>query len=271
MIVLNDQTKIGAILKDKPETLEAIISISPHFNKLRNPVLRKLIASRATIKMASQIGGCSVNDFFEKLRPFGFTVDTTTDSSPQLPTELRSPFVRDLDADKIMELDVRPVIEAGKDPFALIMGKLTQLAPGHIFKLVNSFEPIPLIDLLTKKGFEYHVEHIDENCVVTYFDKKSNEDFVVETQPTENADWDELLHFFGKRIRHTNVRQMEMPLPMHTILEELDGLPDDHALFVYHKRVPVFLLPGLKERRLEYRIREISDTEVHLLIFKKQV
>ena len=67
MLTINANTKIGALLKESPDALEAIISISPKFNKLRNPFLRKVMASRATINMASKVGGCSVNDFFEKL------------------------------------------------------------------------------------------------------------------------------------------------------------------------------------------------------------
>jgi len=55
---------------------------------------------------------------------------------------------------------------------------------------------------------------------------------------------------------------------MHTILEALETLPAEKALFVYHKRIPVFLLPELQERNLSYRVKEISETEVHLLIYK---
>jgi TusA-related sulfurtransferase len=59
-----------------------------------------------------------------------------------------------------------------------------------------------------------------------------------------------------------------MPMPMMTILEALEKLQDDQALFVYHKRIPVFLLPELSERKFDYRIKEISDGEIHLIIFK---
>ena len=56
---------------------------------------------------------------------------------------------------------------------------------------------------------------------------------------------------------------------MLTILEELDKLPADKALYVYHKRIPVFLLPELADRKFGYRIKEIDDGEVRLLIFKE--
>ena len=51
-------------------------------------------------------------------------------------------------------------------------------------------------------------------------------------------------------------------------LEALEKLPASTALFVHHKRIPVFLLPELRDRKFDYRIKEIGEGEVHLLIFK---
>lgn len=64
MMTINANTKIGAILKRHPAALDVIVGISPKFEKLRNPILRKLMAGRASIAMASKIGGCSVDVFF---------------------------------------------------------------------------------------------------------------------------------------------------------------------------------------------------------------
>lgn len=65
-----------------------------------------------------------------------------------------------------------------------------------------------------------------------------------------------------------DVRHMEMPLPMLTILDALDNLSDGEALYVVHKRIPVFLLPELADRKFDYRIKDVADGEVYLLIFK---
>jgi hypothetical protein len=51
-MVITANTKIAAILKSNPAALEAIVSISPKFEKLRNPLLRKLMAGRASVSMA---------------------------------------------------------------------------------------------------------------------------------------------------------------------------------------------------------------------------
>ena len=77
-MTINSNTKIGSILKARPDALEVIISLSPKFEKLRNPFIRKMMANRTSIDAASKIAGCKVNDFFEKLQPLGFEIDTTT-------------------------------------------------------------------------------------------------------------------------------------------------------------------------------------------------
>ena len=72
---INAATKIATLLKHHPDALETIVSISPKFEKLRNPLLRRLLAGRTSIAMASRIGGCKVRDFFEQLKPLKFEVE----------------------------------------------------------------------------------------------------------------------------------------------------------------------------------------------------
>src|SRR5690606_27196399 len=58
IMLINPQTKIATLLKHHPDALETIVMLSPDFKKLRNPILRKLMAGRTSIAMASKIGGC---------------------------------------------------------------------------------------------------------------------------------------------------------------------------------------------------------------------
>lgn len=62
---INPQTKISALLKHNPDALEAIVALNSDFKKLRNPVLRKLMAGRTSIAMASKIGGCTPENFLK--------------------------------------------------------------------------------------------------------------------------------------------------------------------------------------------------------------
>lgn len=265
--MINANTRIAAILKQEPSALEAIISLSPKFNKLRNPLLRKLMASRTSLSMASRIGGCRVEDFFTLLEPHGFVADRSVTAEKEegpgdLPAFMQSP------GKAVVELDVRPIIESGRDPFRDITGRLKELGAGEVLKLVNSFEPLPLIQVLGRQGYEYYVERIDENLVNTYFHKTATSGTVEKQSQPSGEDWERIMQRFGENVEQIDVRALEMPLPMMTILEALEKLPAEKALFVHHKRIPVFLLPELAERKFDYRIKEIGENEVHLLIFK---
>jgi len=267
-MTINADTKIAVLLKQSAGALDAIVSINPKFEKLRNPLLRKLMAGRTSIRMASKISGNSVEDFFSKLVPLGFTIDTTNEHDtneerPKLPA-----FFNTVKPEQISEFDARPVINADGDPLPLIIKKVKEIKTGNVLKIINSFEPTPLILLLKKQGFESYTDVINDNLVETYFYKTTDAD--IDLNETENPDegWEELLQKFGEKVQTIDVRALEMPGPMMAILDAIEKLPSDTALFVYHKRIPVFLLPELKERGFDFRIKEIAYNEVHLLIFK---
>jgi uncharacterized protein (DUF2249 family) len=268
MLTINADTKIASLIKEHAGALDAIISISPKFNKLKNPLLRKLFASRTSIYMASKVSGCAVNDFFEKLTPLGFIIDDKPSSSKEEQNIPVPMFVHDIEEADIVELDVREVISSGKDPLNLILTSVKKLQAGQLLKLINSFEPTPLMQLLGKQGFESYVENVNDDLVYTFFHKKDNKavsDVIIEN----SADgWDEIIKKYHGNLETIDVRYLQMPLPMHNILEALDKLPEQKALYVIHKRIPVFLLPELRERNFDYRIKEVADGEVYLLIFK---
>lgn len=267
-MVLNANTKIGAVLKHNPDALETIISISPQFEKLRNPFIRKLMAGRTTIAMAAKVGGCTISDFFTKLKSLGFEVDESIQPVTETKKDLPS-FMKELKKENLVELDVRPLLAAGTDPLNIILEKVKGIKTGNTLKIINTFEPIPLIKLLEKKGYITYTDGLSSNRVETYFYKKEDSTVAINTSQLASSNtWDEALASFKEKLHTIDVRALEMPQPMITILGALDQLPPDTALYVYHKRIPVFLLPELNERKLDYRIKEISDSEVHLLIYK---
>jgi uncharacterized protein (DUF2249 family) len=269
-MTINANTKIAALLKQNPGALEAIISISAKFAKLRNPILRKVMAGRTSIEMASRLGGCTVDDFLIKLQPLGFEIDKKTIAVDKNEEKKPVPeFLKSIKPDKIVALDVRSVIESGKDPLNIIMQKVKALETGYVLNVINSFEPTPLMYLLGKQGFESYTEIIRDELVHTYFYRKSDKPLVIDDQKNANSEgWDDILRRFNGKLETVDVKELPMPLPMHTILGALETLAEDKALFVYHKRIPVFLLPELEERNFSYRIKEIGDADVQLLIYK---
>ncbi len=267
MMKINAATKIATLLKHDERALKAIISLSPKFEKLRNPLLRKLLAGRTSIAMASKIGGCEVADFFEQLKPLGFQVEGTAVEEASRRTAMPD-FLKHGKEGEIEVLDVRPVLDAGKDPLKQILAALQNLSAGQVLKIINSFEPSPLIMLAEKKGYSSYVETVGADLVATYLYKEKETGQLVEN--LGNEEWEEAYVRFKDRLIEIDVRDLPMPQPMMTILEALEDLRSGQTLFVQHKKVPVFLLPELKERGFGYRIKEITDHHVQLLIFKNE-
>ena len=269
-MLINEQTKISTLLKHNPDALEAIITISSDFKKLRNPLLRKIMASRTTIAMASKIGKCTPEDFYRVLKPLGFEHDTNTtivneEDTNQIPMP---DYLKQISKEKIIDFDVRAMLAQGNDPLRQIQQKVKALNQGEVLKIINTIEPTPLIKLLEKQGFDTYVNTISPDEIETYFYKVNNESKVeLSDAGGTSADWDNILQKFSNQLVEIDVRHLEMPMPMMTILEALETLPKEKALYVHHKRIPVFLLTELKDRNFEYRIKEIQEGEVYLLIF----
>ena len=214
MKAINANTKIAYLLKGHPDAMEAIISIDSKFKKLRNPFLRKVLAGRTSIAMASKIAGCKVEDFFDKLQPLGFEIDSVTkaivEEKKPLPT-----FITSLTKSQIIDLDVRGYLDEGKDPLSIILEEIKTVRAGEALKIINTFEPFPLIIMLEKQGFETYADAISDDLVETYFYKKSNDiNIIVQAKEGAESGWKEVLERFKDKLITVDVRHLEMPQPM---------------------------------------------------------
>lgn len=268
MIVTKD-TKISKLIAEKPKVIDTIASINKHFKKLKNPVFRRVFASRVTVADAAKIGGVSVEQFLKKIEEAGFEINN--DSMESEATKKGS-INKMKDKEAIISMDVRPIIESGSDPFTEIMSAANDLQEHETLEIINSFEPIPLIHKLEESGFESWTERKEEGVVHTYFKKSNSEELEIVNRridETSSESFNEKLLQFGDQIKKIDVRHLEMPLPMATILQEIEILPKGNALFVEHKKIPQFLLPELATRNFEILFNEVSENNVQLIIFKK--
>ena len=150
------------------------------------------------------------------------------------------------------------------------MGAVKKMKEDETLKIINVFEPVPLISILKGKGYNTWTDKISESEFHTYFEKatdSTHEEIVVE-MPLSEGSFDERLSSFGENLKEIDVRLLEMPEPMVTILSELETLPDSHVLFVNHKKVPQFLLPELESRNYQYMTKDIEPGYVQMIIFK---
>ncbi|MCO4293942.1 DUF2249 domain-containing protein [Solitalea sp. MAHUQ-68] len=176
-----------------------------------------------------------------------------------------------METENLVLLDVRPLLAQKQDPFKQIMETVNTLPTGSGLHLITPFEPVPLYVIMQSKGFVCRTERISNNEVHTYFEPESLAVKSHSNEPEINLDFNDetftsLVNAFKGKLHEVDVRELEMPQPMLTILAELEHLPADHALLVHHKKVPLFLLPELKARDFEYLI--YNKEKVELLIFR---
>lgn len=267
---ITQHTRISDLIKMNKDVIEALASINKHFEKLRNPILRRVLAPRVTIADAAKIGGTDIDTFFKKLEPLGFVcqMETNGDETEAKKAMNHKPV---FDASNVTVLDVRGILAGGKDPFNAIMETIGKMPQGNTLKIINTFEPAPLIKILNKKGYSHFTEHPDSSTVHTYFTFTGIPNDTVSKpvqQLSESRDFDEVLKKFGTSVITIDVRKLEMPQPMVKILKEIETLPEGHVLFVQHKKVPQYLLPELAEKGFQWEIKEISEGNVQLLIYR---
>ncbi len=178
--------------------------------------------------------------------------------------------MNELDKINLVTLDVRPTIQSGKDPFNEIMAAIKELKDDQTLEIINVFEPIPLINKLKGMGYDSEVIR-KEGAVHTYFRKEPGSEMQIKKERIYKSDADEFdktLASFGEKVRTIDVRPLEMPEPMVTILKEIETLEPDTVLFVEHKKIPQYLLPELEDRNFNVVIKELEENHVQLLIFK---
>lgn len=71
--------------------------------------------------------------------------------------------------DQVVELDVRPQLLSGQEPFSIIMETFQSLRPDETFVLHAIMKPAPLIPMLESKGYESDCRQLtDDHWVVTF-------------------------------------------------------------------------------------------------------
>ncbi|MCP4566706.1 MAG: DUF1858 domain-containing protein [FCB group bacterium] len=156
--------RVGELLADFPELEDVLISLSPAFKKLKNPILRKTVGKVATLRQVAQVGNISVGELISALRKAaGLSELDITDEADGSESSDRPDW---FDKSRIIEsFDACPLIEAGGQPMGQVTGAWKKLEKGDIYELITPFPPAPLIDMAKDQGVD--VWSLDEEPELT--------------------------------------------------------------------------------------------------------
>lgn len=268
--MITKDMKISKMLAEFPQTLAVLIKASPHFKKLENNILRKALAGRVTVEQASSIAGVDLyNLLFELNKSINISLELNKKSGHVMTyektNEPKPDILEKISADKIHQLDVRPIIESGKDPFQNIMAAVKELKEDEVLLIINSFEPIPLYSVLGKQGFEHWTEKENDVFKIYFYKDKGVKQDINPAQQKSSLNEVEY-----KNVIELDVRELVPPEPMIKILETLAQVDENTVLLVHHHREPMMLYPKLEERGYEAVSNKIEENYFKVVITKKR-
>ena len=141
------------------------------------------------------------------------------------------------------EVDVRPTLRAGGEPFGQIMAAVEALPPGRGLRLLATFKPVPLFQVLGSKGFSHEAREIGEGDWEVLFSPTdaAADEAAPEASSSEDAAWPD-------PVREIDNRDLDPPEPMVRVLAAIEEMQPGEVLSALLCREPMFLLPELAKR-----------------------
>lgn len=182
-----------------------------------------------------------------------------------------------LSPSKVTDLDVRPILKSGGEPFSVIMQAIAKTPVDGALKLRATFKPTPLFHALGAKGWQHWIESGEGDDWTVWFykgrapetvEKVSRSELNLAHLQKDNPELQTRLKVEGPNWL-LDVRQMSPPEPMELTLLVLEKMPKDAELVQLNERIPQFLLPILEERGFSHEISKGPDPEVRVRIRRR--
>ena len=253
--MITADTNLGGLLDEHPELVEVLARQHDHFARLRNRLLRRVMAPRVTVGQAAGLAGVPVAALVTTLRRAIGESEEPATAAPPPAGAATGPRPAELDRLRVVEVDVRDDIQRGEEPFARIMAAVKAVGPAEALVVRAPFEPVPLYDVLGRRGLAHWTEPRAPGDWCVWFYRGA---------PVPAPAASPVVSPAGPAT--LDVRGLEPPLPMVRVLERLDTLEPGDALTVLHARRPLFLYPQLDERGFQHETDEPEPGLVRIVI-----
>ena len=142
-----------------------------------------------------------------------------------------------------VDVDVRPILRAGGEPFSVIMAALDCLGPGQGMRLYATFKPIPLFGVMADRGFAHSATALDDGEWEVLFTPALAIPADVPAGAPAFENWPE------PAVKLDN-RDLDPPEPMVRILAAAEKLePGEYVVRASATRAGLFV-PATREARL---------------------
>ncbi len=176
--------KIKEVLAiDEEKMITALIWLAPEFERLQYPKLRRAMAGRVSVSQAARIARVPLSEMLyvlnlavgeneaelskELLHCSQEDFLYTDKNYPVKPVEIAT--LKDIDANVVF-VDLMPQADEKRDPMpAIAKGLVSLKQPSQTLLLRHPFDPIPLRDMLARRGFASWAEERKQGEWFIYF------------------------------------------------------------------------------------------------------
>jgi len=178
-MVIRPGDRISTVLAHGERMVDVLVSLSPVFERLRSPTMRKVMARLATVEQAAKLAGLDPQEVVAALnRAIGADARPVAErgaddrhaprpgliaSRGATPATGMPPWLRQLPPERIVDLDVREDLRSGREPFSRIMAARRAVPEGGVLRLRVIFEPVPLYAVMARHGFEHWTERLADD------------------------------------------------------------------------------------------------------------
>ena len=170
--------------------------------------------------------------------------------------------LKNVPKEKIVDLDVRPELDAGRDPFNLIMKTLGNMKDDQVLHLIIIFEPVPLYTVMKMKGYDHSTEQTGGLWHVYFYKGEASATVKADAGEGESKTSE-------PKTIEIDVRGLEPPEPMVRIIETLPQVDKNTTLLVHHHREPLMLYDKLEHLGYQAATEKITEGYYKVRITKK--
>lgn len=260
-------TVVADAIKRDPAVIDRLVAFDPKFRKLRNPVLRRVMARLVRFRDAARVAGVPLDALMAAVN--GGDMPAPAPEGGTAEEEPRPDWLASVDEGLARRLDVRPMLAANEEPLGAILHQAAKVSAGGVFLLEAPFDPMPVRRVLGRKGFVSHARPLGPDHWRVVFLRDPSRAAEQWTDEATAVDGDASVWTEVDGV-HIDVRGLSPPQPMLAIVALLERLGDGSGpVVVHHEREPVFLYPELAERGWRHEIVAAPAGEVRLLLFRE--
>lgn len=257
-IPISARDKVSEVLARDESLVEVFVRAAPHFAKLRNRTMRRVMARLVTVEQAARTANIPADRLVRDLNAALGLADDGPSAEP-IPS---SSNVAPVESERhphnapVVEVDVRDDLRSGREPFSRIMRAVAILRDDEVLHLRAIFEPVPLFTVLGRRGFahESRAQATDDWSVWFW---RPNTPTIAPTAAVITASDADDVPADDEQTVYLDVRGLNPPEPLMRTLAALETLASGRTLVQINNRIPQFLLPVLSERGFAW---EIEDT-----------